>query len=128
MTIKADNPIEALDAVIGAMTPAPWEVEREELGVDFSDEEQEQAYPERIGPLTIEHDDSDAVEADARGVTTLRNVAPELLAVAKTGEALQRLLPHICGNSPHYGAALDAAKAHQEALDALRARIREVLR
>ena len=58
----------------------------------------------------------------------MADLAPELLAVVETGEALQRLLPHICGNSPHYGAAHNAAKAHREALRALDAKLDEVTR
>lgn len=53
-------------------------------------------------------------------------LAPELIAIAEAGRQLERLLPHICGKSPHYGRALDAAKAHRKALAALDARLADV--
>lgn len=65
-------------------TPGPWTIEREELGIDFSDKEQAEAFPIRIGPVAYwEHDISGAgeeavkrIEADA----LLIAAAPDLLA------------------------------------------------
>jgi hypothetical protein len=97
------------------MTPGRWEIEREELDARyFDDEEQETAFPERVGPLAgFDHDsdDSDRVEADVLAVA----LVPELLAVARAADAGAR--------SGFY--AGDEYDALVEALDALRARMCE---
>lgn len=62
-------------------TPGPWVIVREELDESFSDEEQEMAFPQSIGPIadwTPECDSSEGwrIEADAR----LISAAPDMLA------------------------------------------------
>lgn len=66
-----------------AATPGPWKIEREELGVDFSDEEQATAFPERIGPIFswVPHDtDEEQNEADAQAIAHAPEDVARLLA------------------------------------------------
>lgn len=57
-----------------AATPGPWKIEREELGIHFSDEEQEVAFPASIGPIfrwephDRGRDDATQNEADAQAI------------------------------------------------------------
>lgn len=69
-----------------AATPGPWVAEREELDEDFSDEEQDTAFFESIGPWEVEYhaaldgDDHERVEADAAIVIAYRSATPRLIA------------------------------------------------
>lgn len=102
--------IRALRAALEAMTPGEWEIEREELGADFDDEEQEAALPERVGPFTIEHDGScEQIEADVAGVVAMRNAFPALLAIAEA--AARRCDDAVPGWAPDLRAALAALEA-----------------
>jgi len=65
-------------------TPGPWVIVREELGEDFTDEEQAKAWPLQIGPIAMldheaESDEIERIEADA----LLIAAAPDLYAVAE---------------------------------------------
>lgn len=112
--MDADN-LDKLDAVIGAMTPGPWEAD------DYGS----------VGPLVyIEHDadygraPEKRVAADIEGIATLRNVAPELLAVARAVTDSDTIAALMLSDHPH---ASDCARALVAALDALRAKTAEVL-
>lgn len=101
--------IERWAALGDGATPGPWTIEREELDVDFSDEEQDMAWPEHAGPLQIaDHDDHRRVEADVALVTIDRSVREQIVAVVRAAEG-------------------SADVPTQHALAALRAALREVL-
>ena len=98
--MTAPTDLDALDALHAAGTAGEWGICREELSRDFSDEEQEAAFPRTIGPLSyIEHDsdDVDVVEADAALIVALRNAYPAIAAElrrARKIEAAARALAH----------------------------------
>jgi hypothetical protein len=88
----------------------PWEIEREELSVDFTDEEQESAYPTHVGPIPIgdDCDDGEQLERDIAFVKLARDVVAPLVDELRT---LRR----------HLAAALDvvhAARTHHDGPDA----------
>lgn len=120
--------LDRLAALLDAATPAPWEVEREELSVDFDDEEQDQAYPERLGPFYVEHEASDVarIEADARLAVGLRNAATEFIALARAAETVRS--EALLGADGHFRFDEDVQRAMYDALDALDAKLAEVLR
>lgn len=118
--MDADN-LDKLDAVIGAMTPGPWEpcpMDMYVLGGDGHFVAEVRGFGAEVSGQRPEG----TQRANARGIATLRNVAPELLAVVEAADnAVWR-----------YGESGESDdRAHQaldNALDALRAKIREVLR
>ena len=98
-----ENALADYEALCAGATAGPWEIEREELGEDFDDEEQDTAFPMTIGPIQLwEHaldnltDEHGAqVETDAAFIAQSRTMGP-LLATkvreqAKEIERLQRL-------------------------------------
>lgn len=102
------NEVRYLRDVSTAATPGPWRIEREELSRDSSDEEQDAAWPERIGPFEVSGHvddlvDAGQVEADAALVALLGSVRAELLAVVEAvhvdlgdvGECV------VCGHAAH---------------------------
>jgi len=78
--------LDAIEARAQAATPGPWELEREELSDDFSDEEQDGAFFSNIGPweiqghadLYVHAPDHDRVEADA---AFMESAQPDVLAL-----------------------------------------------
>ena len=85
MTTTLDGENEAeLRALLAKATPGPWAIERQELDADFSDEDQEQAFPERVGPLWLapgmSGDEPPQIEADVALVVAAVNALPSLLA------------------------------------------------
>lgn len=85
MTTTVDTAREAeLRELLAKATPGPWAVERQELDADFSDEDQEQAFPECVGPLWLapgaSHDEPPQIEADVALVIAAVNALPDLLA------------------------------------------------
>lgn len=99
-----DNPIEALRAVYEAATPWPWEV-RDGMNVKGASS---------LHVATTMG--SETPRRDARAIAATHNVMPELLAVVEAAEGEPR--------TNEDGELTTLALA----LDALRARIREVLR
>ena len=104
------DPLACARAIVEAATPGPWEIEREELSRDFSDEEQELAFPREVGPIVYwEHasDDANRVEADARHIALMGpRVAARLLAVAEAAESLT--LAHARGDDAQAASATGA--------------------
>lgn len=104
-----------LRALCAKATPGPWEIEREELGVDFDDEEQATAMPEAIGPWQVvdhafvNHEGSfERIEADAALIASARTAIPSLLTtldeyeeenarLRAAGTALRTLACHVTG-------------------------------
>lgn len=80
--------LKAIEKRAEAATPGPWEITREELDEEFSDEEQEHAFPTTIGPIahwdhtlssfTDEH--VAQVDADAAFIAASRTDVPALCA------------------------------------------------
>lgn len=64
-----------------AATPGPWEIVREELDSDYS-QEQEHAFPQSIGPIAhwepVNIYETEQVEADARFIAEARTLLPQL--------------------------------------------------
>ena len=66
-----------------ALPPGPWEIEREEVCVECSDDEQALAFPMTIGPIvewTPASDDPAEVEAIASFVSHARADVPDFAA------------------------------------------------
>lgn len=86
-----EQELQAIEARAEAATTGPWEIDREELDEDFSDEEQAIAFPESIGPIVAwEHErggmgegDIEQVEADAAFIAHARDDVPALIAAVR---------------------------------------------
>ncbi len=80
-----------LRELLAEATPGPWAVERQELDADFSDEDQEQAFPECVGPLWLapgmSHDEPPQIEADVALVIAAVNALPSLLGALDAARA-----------------------------------------
>jgi hypothetical protein len=77
-----------------AATPGPWDMEREELSVHFSDEEQDAAMPDRLGPVYVSEflsDSEDRIEADASFITNAPTDIGYLLRLVGELECTARL-------------------------------------
>lgn len=120
--MDADN-LEKLDAVIGAMTPGPWEpcpMDMYVLGGDGHFVAEVRGFGAEVSGQRPEG----TQRANARGIATLRNVAPELLAVARAVTDSDTIAALMLSDHPH---ASDCARALVAALDDLRAKAAEVL-
>jgi hypothetical protein len=90
------TPADHLRRLAEAATPGPWEIEREELDTSFSDEEQEQAFPVRVGPFNlapegglVDPDEAAQLERDAAYLAAL---SPEVvLALLDVAEAARKM-------------------------------------
>jgi hypothetical protein len=82
--------------------PAPWTIEREELDVDFSDEEQAAAFPVQVGPIAIDREwdaSFEEIETNVALVCEMRNALPELLQAVQERDALRTALEDLTAAS-----------------------------
>lgn len=113
----ADN-LDKLDAVIGAMTPGPWAacpMDVYVLGGDGHFVAEVRGFGAEVSGQRPEG----TQQANARGIATLRNVAPELLAVVRAMRAIR--------DGDWWEVRHKDVQRGANALDALYAKIREVL-
>lgn len=90
-----EEQLQEIETRAAAATYGPWEIDREELDEDFSDEEQAIAFPESIGPIVAwEHErggmgegDVEQVEADAAFISHAREDVPALVATLREERA-----------------------------------------
>jgi len=100
--------LDRLEALVAAMTPGPWEARVDEEGM---------AALAGRGGWVLEGDAVPEAD-DADGIATLRNIAAELIAVAR---AVVRW------RSCDLGVCVDALDEAVDACDALEAKLKEVL-
>ncbi len=109
--------LDALEALLAAATPGPWEARRDLSGWSAWHD----GLPIEVG------DEGGLSEPDAALIVALRNVAPELLAVVRAAEAVRGRGLDAHGHARTDRRTLHAHCALSDALDALRAKLREVL-
>lgn len=134
--MDADN-LDKLDAVIGAMTPGDWlptvSTPSYETGEHYTCVGVT-VLSERGLAFFIGDDDPDQDVDNARGIATLRNLAPELLAVARVPPSIRKKYTDL--RSSHRCEVVPGTREPCEcdwctwvdALEALDAKLAEVLR
>jgi hypothetical protein len=79
--------LDKLEALLAAMTPAPWAAHHEQI------RREGRVIAELRGvPLEDDGPKPETVYADGPGIVTLRNVAPELIAVARAARHVSQRL------------------------------------